>query len=246
MYINGSEETSIDVVRTKLTQFCASQSMFQNNKKIVIYDEAEAVSNAAFQALRPFIEQYSKNTSFIFITNYKNKFSEPILSRLQSVEFIFTQDEQQVMKREFYKRVIDILAKENVTNYNKKVVAHIVSNLFPDMRKILNEIQKHAQSNNLENLAIIQSLISDCNKYFKLLKKRDFYGIQGFISQTSDPNSFFTQLYNEGVDYVDESSISPYYVLLGDYAYRNSFIVDYRINLTALSMKIINEITLKD
>ena len=64
--INGSEESGIDVLRTKIKQFASTVS-FTGNTKVVILDEADYLNpNSTQPALRGFIEEFSNNCRFIF------------------------------------------------------------------------------------------------------------------------------------------------------------------------------------
>ena len=62
--INGSKENGIDTLRTKVTQFAFAASL-TGSSKVVLIDEAENLSSATQEALRAFIEEVSKATSFI-------------------------------------------------------------------------------------------------------------------------------------------------------------------------------------
>ena len=59
--INGSEESGIDVLRTKIKQFASTVS-FSGNIKVVILDEADYLNpNSTQPALRGFIEEFADN-----------------------------------------------------------------------------------------------------------------------------------------------------------------------------------------
>jgi DNA polymerase III delta prime subunit len=244
LYLNGSEETSIDVIRTKLMQFCSSMSMFNEGKKIVIYDEFDRISPQAADSIKSFLEQFSKSASFIFISNHKNKIIEPLKSRLQSVDFVFTKEEIVELRKEFFKKVLDILKVEEV-QCEPKVVGHIVKQFFPDMRKILNELQKYGSQDKLQDLSLIKSFNGDIENYYKLLKERDFFGIQQYVSLITDHNSFFTTLYDTGHIVVETDTLPNFILLLNDHADKSSRVLDQRINLMAMSIEFMNNVTLK-
>ena len=67
--INGSEESGIDVLRTKIKNF-ASTSSLEGGRKYVIIDEADYLNPQSTQpALRGFIEEFHKNCGFILTCN---------------------------------------------------------------------------------------------------------------------------------------------------------------------------------
>jgi DNA polymerase III delta prime subunit len=245
MYINASDETGVDTLRTKVKQFVTSAS-FDGSKKIVIFDEMEMASNNLFGALRAFIEEFSKSTNFIFITNYKNKVPSPLLSRLESIEFTFTNEEMKAMKKEFYKSVLAILKKEDI-KHDTKVVAHVVNNVFPDMRKILNELQKFAQQDALENMEVINSIIANVDEYFKLIREKDFNKTRKYIAQVGvNAQLFYSQIYNVFMKYVKPDCVPDAIILLGKYSYEAAFVVDQQINLMAFSTELMAGCEIRD
>jgi len=72
MMINGSEESGIDTLRTKIKNFASTVSM-DGKRKYVILDEADYLNPQSTQpALRGFIEEFSKNCGFILTCNFRN------------------------------------------------------------------------------------------------------------------------------------------------------------------------------
>ena len=85
--INGSEESGIDVLRTKIKDFASTVSL-AGKVKVVILDEADYLNpNSTQPALRGFIEEFSKNCRFIFTCNYKNRIIPPLHSRTTVIDF---------------------------------------------------------------------------------------------------------------------------------------------------------------
>ena len=135
--INGSEESGIDVLRTKIREFASSVS-FSGKTKVVILDEANYLNpNSTQPALRAFIEEFANNCRFIFTCNFKNRIIAPLHSRTAVIEFKLTKADRPKMAGRFMKRLGDILEAENV-QYDDKVVAEVL----PDMR---NDYADHRQ-----------------------------------------------------------------------------------------------------
>ncbi len=87
LMINGSEESGIDTLRTKIKQFASSVSL-SGGYKVVILDEADYLNPQSTQpALRAFMEEFSSNCRFILTCNFKNRIIEPLHSRCAVVEF---------------------------------------------------------------------------------------------------------------------------------------------------------------
>ena len=138
MMINGSEESGIDTLRTKIKNFASTVSM-DGNRKYVILDEADYLNPQSTQpALRGFIEEFSKNCGFILTCNFRNRIIEPLHSRCSTVEFRIPNEEKPKLASDFMKRVEHILETENVKT-NEKVVAEVIFKFFPDWRRCHNE-----------------------------------------------------------------------------------------------------------
>ena len=149
MMINGSEESGIDTLRTKIKNFASTVSM-DGKRKYVILDEADYLNPQSTQpALRGFIEEFSKNCGFILTCNFRNRIIEPLHSRCSTVEFRIPNEQKPKLAMNFMKRVQDILEKENVT-YNQKVVADVIGKFFPDWRRCLNELQRYSATGSID------------------------------------------------------------------------------------------------
>ena len=141
MMINGSEESGIDTLRTKIKNFASTVSM-DGKRKYVILDEADYLNPQSTQpALRGFIEEFSKNCGFILTCNFRNRIIEPLHSRCSTVEFRIPNAEKPKLASQFMKRVQHILETENVKS-NDDVVATLIGKFFPDWRRTLNELQR--------------------------------------------------------------------------------------------------------
>ena len=144
LYINGSTENSIDVVRNKITEFAMNQSIlhYDNPSKVVIVDESDFMSQNALAGMRATIEQYAANTRFIFTCNYVEKIPAPIQSRFQMIDFNFTQEEQIEIKKGQFKRIIEVCNKEGMS-IAKEAALKLMQTYYPDFRSIINHLQRY-------------------------------------------------------------------------------------------------------
>jgi len=207
---------------------------FINSQGIVTHN-CDRASGQFQDALKSTLEQFSKSCSFIFISNHKNKIIEPLQSRLQTIEFKFTLKETKVLQQAFFKRCLEILKEEKV-EYSNKVVAHIIKNIFPDMRKVLNELQKLSQQDALNDMDTVNNILTDVVSYYNILKKRNYKDLLTYIAQSgNDPSGFYSSLFESAVKYVEGDSLPDFIILLGKYSYEAAFVSDSRINMTAFS-----------
>jgi len=142
IYINASTDTSVDVIRTRIIDFCSTMSILddQNKFKVVILDEVDGVSDQFFKALRATMEQFASNSRFIATCNYINKLPDPILSRFEVIDFDFDKEEEAELTKKYIRRVYDICGKEEMT-IEKPALVEFVKRNFPDLRTTLNKLQ---------------------------------------------------------------------------------------------------------
>jgi replication factor C small subunit len=142
LYINASTDTSVDVIRTRITDFCSTMSILddRNKFKVVILDEVDGVSDQFFKALRATMETFASNSRFIATCNYINKLPDPILSRFEVINFDFDKAEETELTKKYIRRVYDICGKEEMT-IEKPALVEFVRRNFPDLRSTLNKLQ---------------------------------------------------------------------------------------------------------
>ncbi|KAH9691264.1 retrovirus-related pol polyprotein from transposon RE1 [Citrus sinensis] len=88
--LNASDDRGIDVVRQQIQDFASTQSFSFGVKasvKLVLLDEADAMTKDAQFALRRVIEKYTKNTRFALICNQVNKIIPALQSRCTRFRF---------------------------------------------------------------------------------------------------------------------------------------------------------------
>ena len=142
LYINASTDTSVDIVRNRITDFCANRSIMDdsNKEKVIILDEIDGVSDQFFKALRATMDQFSRNARFIATCNYINKVPDPIQSRFEMIDFDFTKEEESEIMKGYILRILQI-AKNEGLNIDKYAAVELVKRKFPDLRNMLNTLQ---------------------------------------------------------------------------------------------------------
>jgi len=241
-YINMSKDNSIDMIREDIARFANTMS-FNDGKKLVIGDEFDRLSIQAIDALKGDLELYGKNCVFIFTSNNKYKFIDhPVMSRLQEIDFEFSKKETIQMQTDFYKKVCSILKNENV-EYDKNAIGHIIKLLFPDMRKILNELQKFSdQFNNKIEKEIVDlvNISSDSiGMLFDALKDKDFRFCREFVAElTIEPVQLYSILFKNILTYVEKESFPLAINIIDEEQFRTSFSVDKQIPLINCLMRL--------
>jgi DNA polymerase III delta prime subunit len=238
-YMNMSLDTKIENIRGKFMDFVTSVSL-EGRQKVLIGDEFDRLSPNAMDSLKGAIEKASKNCKFIFTSNHKGKIIEPIISRLQEVDFIFKKADAAAMKKKMWKAACQICEKEEV-EYEKAAVAEIVKQLFPDMRKILNHLQMLGLRGEITKEAVTNMVTTDTEGYFKFLRDADWSETRAFIADLAIPwQDFYSVLYQNVERYIAPESISAAIILIAKYQFEGNYAADKSIPLAALSMELMD------
>lgn len=232
LFINGSEESGIDVLRTRIRDYASTKS-FNDKIKVVVIDEAEYLNPNSFQpAFRGFIEEFSTNCRFILTCNNRAKIIAPLHSRLTSVDFKLGKDDKSKIAKLFYKRVIDILGFENV-KFDNTALAEVIKKYFPDFRKTLVELQRNCSSGEL-SLAILKSSDVNIDELRKILREKDWNVMRKWVADNisiHDSNEIFRLMFDSLIDHTKNQ---PHLVsIIADYSYKSAFVLDQEINMVA-------------
>ena len=246
MMINGSEESGIDVLRTKIKNF-ASTSSLEGGRKYLILDESDYLNPQSTQpALRGFMEEFHKNCGFILTCNYKNRLIEPLHSRCSGVDFKIPKEEINKLCTQFFKRVKNILDKESI-KHDEKVVAELINKYFPDWRRTLNELQKYSVSGQIDSGILVNLSEVNINELMDALKNNEFTTVRKWIVNNldNDPSRMFRLVYDSLYDYLDGSTIPHAVIIIGDYSYKSAFVADQEINMLACMTELMGAVKFK-
>ena len=238
LYINASDENSVDVVREKVKNF-ASTLGFQE-MKVIILDECDYITPNAQAALRNLMETFSKHCRFILTCNYVERIIDPIQSRCQSFQII-PPDRKQVAVH-----LSDILTKEKVKSEINDIVT-IVNGGFPDLRRVINAAQRQVVNGEL----VIDEGMSIQNDYknqvLEILKTQDkkssFKNIRQLLadSKVTDFSDLFRLLFDT-VDDWGKGHVAECILLLAQYQQSDAVVVDKEINIMAMFTELIGKI----
>ena len=238
LYINASDENSVDVVREKVKNF-ASTMGFQD-MKVIILDECDYITPNAQAALRNLMETFSKHCRFILTCNFVERIIDPIQSRCQSFQII-PPDRKQVAVH-----MSNILQSESITSDNKDIVT-LVNGGYPDIRRVINSAQRQVVDN---KLVIDEVMITQNDYKLSLLeilktqdKKNSFKNIRQLIadSKVTDFSDLFRLLFDT-IDDWGRGHIAECILLLSQYQQSDAVVVDKEINIMAMFTEIIGVI----
>lgn len=186
--LNASDDRGIDVVREQIKTFasvCRSLEVYLSQKltrmtgtkqiftsmtkpsdntsiasfKLIILDEADAMTSTAQMALRRIMEKYTANTRFCIIANYTHKLSPALLSRCTRFRF-------SPLKEPDIRSLVDQVIEQEKVNIQPDAVDSLVTLSKGDMRRALNVLQAcHASSKKLCSPTSPLNLIIDSHRY---------------------------------------------------------------------------------
>lgn len=238
LYINASDETGVDVVRTKIKPFAASVSF--EDKKIVILDEFDYMTQNSQAALRNIMEQFSKVTRFILTCNYHEKIISPIYSRCQVYEVV------PPSRKDVAIHVAGILQKESV-GFDPADVKLLVDATYPDIRQLINACQRASSKGELK-INKEELIDSDFKlKLLSILTQKEKHNIFKNIRQLVADNhiSDFSEIYKFLYDKVDEyapDKIPHVMMAIGEGLIHDPLIVDKEINFMNSMIQLISNI----
>jgi len=144
--INGSakETRGIDFVDKVIEPFLKVPPAGQDKYRIVFIDEGDNLTEASFKSLRGVIEKYQvKYGRFIITCNYLSKIPDPVQSRFTVYSF------KQLPTKFVEDYCVKILKDEKV-KYEDEDLKFIIDNLYPDIRRIVYELQRRSATGTLK------------------------------------------------------------------------------------------------
>ncbi|PNS15454.1 replication factor C subunit 3 [Sphaceloma murrayae] len=215
--LNASDDRGIDVVREQIKTFSSTKQIFsafpaaakdgadgKSNGvssslatfKLIILDEADAMTSTAQMALRRIMEKYTANTRFCIIANYTHKLSPALLSRCTRFRF-------SPLKEPDIRRLVDLVIEKEEVNIAPDATDSLVTLSKGDMRRALNVLQAcHASSTplraagekangNIQRELITKETIYDC---IAAPHPADIQAIRDTLLSTPDVTSCLTTI----------------------------------------------------
>ena len=170
--LNASDARGIDVVREQIKEFAGTQQLFHGGIKLIVLDEADAMTSDAQFALRRIIEKYTKNARFCLICNYVSKIIPALQSRCTRFRFA------PLSRQQISGRLREIAKAENC-NTTEDGLDAILDLSGGDMRRVLNLLQStHMSAEIIDQPSVYLTagapLPSDMNKILDLLLNEKF------------------------------------------------------------------------
>ncbi|KAJ2584664.1 Subunit of heteropentameric Replication factor C (RF-C) [Coemansia sp. RSA 1836] len=132
--LNASDDRGIEVIRDQIKTFASTRTVFSSGLKLVILDEADAMTTPAQAALRRVIEKYTKNVRFCIICNYVSKIIPAVQSRCTRFRFA-------PLKLSDINGRLDMIVEREGVNISEDGKNALIRLSGGDMRRVLNVLQ---------------------------------------------------------------------------------------------------------
>ena len=236
IYINASDENSVDTIRNRVKSFASSVAM--SNLKVIVLDEFDYMSRNAQAALRRLMEDYSDTTRLILTCNFGEKIISAINSRSQTLHV------EPPEKAEVATHLANILSGEGV-DFDPSQVKKLVDQYYPDIRNVINTAQLNSRDGELQ---LDEATLAEANferELVELLKStksvdQRFKAIRQLV-QDSDV-SRYEQIYRYLYDHVDDyakGSVADAMIAISEAQHRDAQVVDKEINFMHLIIDLI-------
>jgi len=238
LYINASDTRGIDTVRDEIKNFIQLMPS-NNNVQIVILDEFDGFTSEAMRALRNMMEEYSETNRFIFTCNDINRIIEPIRSRVYEINI------SNPPMRDCLERCIFILKNEKIelNEKNKEILTKKVKTFYPDIRKIIFELQASLDlSFNLNEG--VQNLELIANELLKKIPENDFVSLRKYVIENERSfDNDYTGLIKKLCDVIFYSEMNiekkkKCFNELAEALYRSKIVLDPEINFSSCMAKL--------
>lgn len=181
--LNASDDRGIDVVREQIKTFASTKQIFSMGGastrakcnatagfKLIILDEADAMTNTAQMALRRTMEKYTANTRFCIIANYAHKLSPALLSRCTRFRF-------SPLREGDIRVLVDKVVEEEHVRIGGEAVDALVKLSKGDMRRALNVLQAcHASSTPLRAKGAAEEAAAEGDVRREMITTETIYG----------------------------------------------------------------------
>lgn len=252
MFVNGAD-CRIDFIREVLTPYATAVSLDEEKAgkgKVVIIDEWDRAGLADAQRhLRSFSEAYSQNITFLITANDLEGIIPALRSRFDPITFGQASDDDKLrMMKEMIIRCEKILQHENIPVEERRVLAELVKQNFPDFRRVMKLLDKYSKYGKIDAgvLSLVMDSGDDITDVIDALKGKSFANLRKAAPRfTNTYPVFVKRLYNELYTQLKPASIIRLVEILGENNQMFAHAADKEIHIAFLLMQLMVELEFK-
>lgn len=244
LFINGSLNRNIDTVRNEMSDF-VYRPTFSGNKKLIIIDEADGINKIAQDSLRGFIEEWSNECSFVLTCNDVSRIIPALISRCPKVDLSILPEDRKMIASQIYNRCEHIL-RDNLIEFDSEALKEIIKCYFPDIRQIINMLQRLALSGRISiDLIKKQDAIKTSevlNELEYAIVDKDWNKIRIWAHENYNMDNLYNIIYDMLISKIDISTVPDFILITGEYSYRSGVSGYSEINLAAYLTEIMTKV----
>ena len=189
MEVNASDERGIEVVTGKILSFVQAHSLTHIRVKLVILDEADALTAEAQSALRRIMEKSSADVRFCLCCNYISRISAPLQSRCTKFRF-------EGIDRDSLKDMVLRISDNEGLSFAQGAVDAVLDLSAGDARRVINLMQSASLESWQSSQSSQSSHVVTAEYAYKLAGRPLPADIDIFLSELSDKS------FKESFDYI--------------------------------------------
>lgn len=244
--IDGTKESSVEVMRTKIDEFTKLAPISESGYKIVYIDECDYLSPAAQGSLRTMMEERADNVTFILSCNYDHKIMKELKSRCAQGTFEF----KALDRSDMCVRIVDILAKNGVTcesDEDFNIIEDILNKTYPDFRKFIDKVHASVSNGKLITTNVDEDKsIGDKVELLESIgqEKVNWESVRNAVSGNISDDEFleyyrfFYEYLEDVAKFRDVNKWKAGIVTIADSMYKHSLVSDKEINFVAMLVKL--------
>jgi hypothetical protein len=158
------------------------------------------------------------------------------------VEFGINGKDKPKIAARFFKRVCEILVRENI-RFDEKVIVELVNKHFPDWRRVLNECQRYSIGGEIDSGILASFSDVAVNDLITHLKDKNFAEVRKWVVANLDNDSsvILRRIYDSCYSCLSPQTIPAAVLIIAKYQYQIAFVADQEINLLAALTEIMCE-----
>jgi hypothetical protein len=167
-------------------------------------------------------------------------------SRCAVIDFTIQGKDKEAMVVQAFRRMVQILTAESVT-FDKNALAAMIGLHFPDMRRLLNELQRKGTSGDITAASIVNDGETNITALVGFLKDKNFKELRRWTATTPslDIGHVSHELYDRMYDICQHDDMPQLITILADYMYKDAFVSDKEINIMAMFCELLASVRFK-
>jgi DNA polymerase III delta prime subunit len=243
LVLNASDDNSVDVIRNLVKPFM--QSMSLGKWKLIFFDEADALTPQAQDALKSMMEDEIRNARFILTCNKPHKLIPELKSRC--TEYKFSDLDENAMKAVGLEILID--QGLNIQTVDRDELSATLDTHVkltrPDLRKFITSLEKNFIGGELLPPTYSEKDLEILVELLVKIELNDWHGARNIIYEelpTDEISNVYSFLDRNLIEIDafknDIDLLKKGYAILGLYAHRDTTMVIPELNLTVCIIKL--------